>query len=56
MFGKPNSPTAARKAEAKQTRRDHNARFNNADTDPTSPEYLASHDQVIAAEKAARNH
>lgn len=33
--------------------REHNARFNNKATDPDSPEYLASHDQVVAAEKAA---
>lgn len=30
---------------------EHNARFNNPDTDPDSPEYLESHDRVIAAEK-----
>lgn len=37
--------------------REHNAEFNHADADPDSPEYLASHDRVIAAEadaKAAR--
>lgn len=34
--------------------REHNARFNHADTDPDSAEYLASHDRVIAAEKAAK--
>ena len=31
--------------------REHNARFNNADTDPNSAEYLASHDRVVAAEQ-----
>jgi hypothetical protein len=34
--------------------RDHNARFNNRDTDPNSDEYLASHDRVVAAEQAAK--
>jgi hypothetical protein len=34
--------------------RDHNARFNTPDTDPNSAEYLASHDRVIAAQKAAK--
>jgi hypothetical protein len=33
---------------------EHNARFNNRDTDPDSEEYLASHDRVIAAEKTAK--
>jgi len=32
--------------------REHNARFNHPDTDPNSPEYLESHDRVVAAEKA----
>jgi len=41
-------------SEARETRRQHNSRFNNKNTDPDSPEYLASHDQVVAAEKAAR--
>jgi hypothetical protein len=35
-------------------RSEHNARFNHRDTDPDSAEYLASHDRVIAAEKAAK--
>lgn len=30
---------------------EHNARFNNPDTDPDSDDYLESHDRVIAAEK-----
>jgi hypothetical protein len=34
--------------------RDHNARFNNPDTDPNSAEYLASHDRAVAAEQAAK--
>jgi len=34
--------------------REHNARFNHPDTDPDSAEYLASHDRVIAAEKAGK--
>lgn len=34
--------------------REHNARFNNPDTDPDSGEYLASHDRVVEAEKAAK--
>lgn len=34
--------------------REHNARFNNRDTDPDSDEYLAPHDRVVAAEGAAR--
>lgn len=35
-------------------RREHNARFNNRDTNPDSAEYLASHDRVVAAEKAGK--
>ena len=35
--------------------REHNARFNNADTDPDSAEYLKSHDRAVAAEKASKN-
>lgn len=34
--------------------REHNARFNNPDTDPDSSEYLASHDRVVAAEQARK--
>lgn len=34
--------------------RQHNAEFNTEDTDPDSREYLASHDKVAAAEKAAK--
>ncbi|MFI1485731.1 hypothetical protein [Streptomyces sp. NPDC020747] len=34
--------------------REHNARFNNKNTDPDSDEYLASHDRVVAAEGAAK--
>ena len=34
--------------------REHNARFNNPDTDPDGPEYLASHDRVIAVEKTEK--
>ncbi|MGW0904994.1 hypothetical protein [Streptomyces sp. NPDC002853] len=34
-----------------EEQREHNGTFNNADTDPDSPEYLASHDRVIEAEK-----
>ncbi|MGW0537829.1 hypothetical protein [Streptomyces sp. NPDC003032] len=34
--------------------REHNAEFNNKDTDPNSDEYLASHDRVVAAEKAEK--
>lgn len=34
-----------------EEQREHNATFNNRDTDPNSDEYLASHDRVIAAEK-----
>lgn len=30
---------------------EHNARFNHPDADPDSPEYLESHDRVVAAEK-----
>jgi hypothetical protein len=50
MFGRSNSA----KSEARQARSQHNARFNSKNTDPDSPEYLASHDQVIAKEKAAK--
>lgn len=50
MFGRK-SPEAA---TAKQARREHNDRFNNSSTDPDSPEYLASHDRVVAAEKDAK--
>lgn len=35
--------------------REHNATFNNSSTDPDSDEYLASHDRVIEAEKAAKD-
>ena len=35
--------------------REHNARFNNRDTDPDSAEYLASHDRVIEAEQDSTN-
>ncbi len=42
------------KQEAREARTDHNARFNHRDTDPDSPDYLASHDRVAAAEKKAR--
>ncbi|WP_158706335.1 MULTISPECIES: hypothetical protein [Streptomyces] len=48
----------SKRSEAKQAREDHkakkaehNARFNNADTDPNSEEYLASNDAVAAAEQ-----
>lgn len=34
--------------------REHNARFNNSDTDPDSEEYLESHDRVVAAEQAGK--
>lgn len=34
--------------------RDHNARFNHRDADPDSPEYLASHDRVVASRQAAK--
>lgn len=34
--------------------REHNARFNHRDADPDSAEYLASHDRVVAAEKARK--
>ncbi|WP_329583623.1 hypothetical protein [Streptomyces sp. NBC_01361] len=50
MFGRTNSA----KSEARKAKRDHNARFNNSATDPNSSEYLTSHDQVVAAEKAAK--
>lgn len=50
MFGRNRSPEAA---AAKQAQAEHNDRFNNASTDPDSPEYLDSHDRVIAAENAA---
>lgn len=50
MFGRSNSA----KSEARQARSQHNARFNNKATDPDSPEYLASHDEVVKAEKAAK--
>lgn len=35
--------------------REHNARFNHRDTDPDSPQYLASHDRVVKAEGAAKD-
>ncbi|MFF0140454.1 hypothetical protein ACFYRN_28820 [Streptomyces sp. NPDC005227] len=35
--------------------RDHNATFNHRDTDPNSSAYLASHDRVVKAEKAAKS-
>lgn len=41
--------------EARELRTAHNARFNHRDTDPDSPDYLASHDRVAAAEKKARS-
>ena len=34
--------------------REHNARFNHRDADPDSAEALASHDRVVAAQKAAK--
>lgn len=52
MFGRKDSA----KAEAREVRAAHNARFNNKETDPDSDEYLASHDRVIAAEEAAKKH
>ncbi|MEU4199049.1 hypothetical protein AB0F64_03710 [Streptomyces sp. NPDC026294] len=46
----------SKRSDAKQARdtykaakADHNRRFNNADTDPDSDEYLASHDTVAEA-------
>lgn len=42
------------KSEAREVRAEHNARFNNRNTDPNSAEYLASHDRVVAAEKKAK--
>jgi hypothetical protein len=50
MFGRSNSA----KSEARGVRRQHNARFNSKNTDPDSPEYLASHDEVVAKEKDAK--
>lgn len=37
-----------------EEQREHNARFNHPDADPDSDAYLASHDRVIEAEKAAK--
>lgn len=51
MFGRLRSPEAA---AARQAQREHNARFNHADGDPDSDEFIASNDQVIAAENAAK--
>lgn len=34
--------------------REHNARFNNGDTDPEGDEFVASNDQADDAEKAAK--
>lgn len=45
--------TAEQKTAA-AVRAEHNRRFNNSDTDPGSPEYLASHDAVVTAERAAK--
>jgi hypothetical protein len=45
---------AADQKAASEARQEHNARFNNRNTDPNSTEYLASHDRVVAAEKKAR--
>ncbi|MFJ9037957.1 hypothetical protein ACIRF8_15360 [Streptomyces sp. NPDC102406] len=50
MFGR----NSEAKAEAREVRAQHNARFNNKTTDPDSDEYLASHDKVVAAEQAAK--
>ncbi|MFI6653193.1 hypothetical protein ACIBI8_37090 [Streptomyces sp. NPDC050529] len=50
MFGRKSPEAAA----AKQAQADHNARFNHADTDPDSADYLASHDHVIATENATK--
>ncbi|HEY9370393.1 hypothetical protein [Streptomyces sp.] len=41
-------------SEAREARREHNSRFNNKNTDPDSPEFLASHDRVVKAEKDAK--
>ncbi|MFJ8995578.1 hypothetical protein ACIRQH_34885 [Streptomyces sp. NPDC102279] len=35
--------------------RDHNATYNHRDANPDSDAYLASHDRVVKAEKAAKN-
>lgn len=45
---------SAEAAELRQARADLNRGFNHRDADPNSPEYLAAHDRVIAAEKAAK--
>jgi len=50
FLSKSNSPEAV---ELREARADLNANFNHPDADPNSPEYLAAHDRVIAAEKAA---
>lgn len=50
MFGRK-SPEARELRNAKQ---DLNSRFNHKDADPNSPEYLAAHDRVIAAEKSKK--
>ena len=50
MFGRKSPEAAA----AKQAKAEHNAQFNNSSTDPNSPEYLASHDRVVAAEDTAK--
>ncbi|WP_369211345.1 hypothetical protein [Streptomyces flavofungini] len=38
-----------------EEQREHNANFNNGETDPESEDYLASHDRVVAAEKEKRS-
>lgn len=43
------------KQEARQLRAQHNRQFDRSDVDPDSPEYLESHDRVVAAEEKARN-
>lgn len=51
IFRRNSTPEAQELTAAQQ---DLNDRFNHRDADPESAEYLAAHDRVIAAEKAAR--
>lgn len=52
MFGR-NDKAAARR-ELREAKADLNRRFNNRDTDPNDPEYLAANDRVARAERALR--
>lgn len=52
LFHRNTDPAAQELTDA---RTDLNERFNHRDADPDSPEYLAAHDRVTAAEKNARH-